>query len=201
MEGVRCGCWPKRILCLIALDMSKTGRRLTSDRRQRLLAVMLTVFGNFMSRMKAAPRSVGLAKLPELAIGLLSVLLAGGLGLLGILDRLNSWIAKSVAPGGVPEFPKALPLWVIWLGTIVFAFGISFAVAGVRGLARRIILWVSSLVVVSGWAFVLALSAREPAVGGPWIATFWAGFCAIVHAENQALLRNKRVTERKEEQS
>ena len=178
----------------------ETGRRLTSDRWRRLLALMLTVFGNFMSRIKAAPRSAGLVKIPELAIGLLSVLLAGGLGLLGILDRINLWIAKSVAPGGVPEFSKALPPWMIWLGTIAFAFGISFAVLGVRGLARRVILWVSSLVVVSGWAFVLALAAREPAIGGPWIATFWAGFCAIVHAENQAALRNKRVTQRKEEQ-
>ncbi len=159
---------------------------------------MLTVFGNFMSRMKAAPRSAGLAKIPELAIGLLSVLLAGGLGLLGILDRVNSWIAKSVAPGGVPEISKALPTWVIWLGTIAFAFGISFAAVGVRGLPRRIILWVSSLVLVSGWAFVLALAAREPAIGGPWIATFWAGLCAIVHAENQAILRNKRAAKRKE---
>ncbi len=116
------------------------------------------------------------------AIGGLSVVLAVGLAALGVLDRLNALAGGLVSRGGREGFPKQLPEWSLWLVTMALAFGLAFAILSTPGLWRRVVLWVSSLVLVAAWAPVLSLAAHVPAVGGPWVATLWSGVCAIIYA-------------------
>ena len=124
---------------------------------------------------------------PATLIGSLSVLLVTGLAALGILDRVNQVITTMIDLGKDGEFPKELPDAVIWLTAVAFAFGVSFAILEVPGPWRRWMLWLTALVVVAGWAPVLGLAARSPDIAVPWIATCWAGICALVYAGNHRM--------------
>lgn len=119
---------------------------------------------------------------PAAAIGALSVSLAAGLDALGILEAVNRMISKLVSEGAVQGFPKALPVWSVWLVTVVLAFGLPLAVLSVAGTWRRLVLWITATVLVAGWAPVLALAAHFPGIGAPLIATLWSGVCGLVYA-------------------
>lgn len=118
---------------------------------------------------------------PAAAIGGLSVLLAAGLSVLGLLDRIDGVIATTVSRGGRESFPKHLPDPLIWLSTAILAFGLAFAMLSTDGILRRLSLWITSAVLVATWAPVLSLAAHSPAIAAPWIATVWSGVCTLVY--------------------
>ena len=126
------------------------------------------------------PRPPGHVLVPAAAIGSLSIVLAVGLHLLGIVNRLNAVVSHYLSED--KGLPKSLPAPAVWLAVIFFAFGISFAILSVPGTWRRVVLWVTAVVLVTGWAPVLVLAAREPAISAVWIAVVWAGICALVYA-------------------
>lgn len=132
-------------------------------------------------------RPTGHVLLPASAIGGLSVVLAVGLALLGMLDRMDAGIAAMLTAGQERSFPKELPEWVVWLATVVFAFGLAFVLLATPGLWRRLILWLTAIVLVAAWAPVLSLAAHAPVIAAPWIATVWSGICAIVYAANHRM--------------
>ncbi len=122
-------------------------------------------------------------------IASLSILLTAGLGALGILARVNVAIGRIVAQGeAVAVWPKALPDWVVGLATVAFALGISWTILSVQSGWRRLLLWITSLVILAGWAPVLSLAAHTPDIGGPWIAVLWSGVCALVYAKNHQII-------------
>ena len=125
--------------------------------------------------------------LPALAIGALSVVLAAGLAGFGILGRINTALGNALTHGQTDGFPKSLAGWQIWLATAAFAFGLAFAILHVPGTWRRVMLWLTAVVVTSAWAPVLVLAARAPEIGAPWIATVWSGVCALVYAANHRM--------------
>jgi hypothetical protein len=130
---------------------------------------------------------VGHVKIAAPAIGLLSVVLVAGLGLLKITGRVDVMVSRLSTNGDADAFPKSLPDWVVWFFVFVFAFGIPLAILNVAGTWRRLMIWVSALVVIAGWAPVLALAALAPEIGAPWIATFWSGVCALIYAGNHRM--------------
>ena len=136
---------------------------------------------------RSHPHPVGHVLVPVAAIGALSILLAVGLSALGILDRINLVISHLVSRGNADEFPKSLPEWSVWLVTLAFAFGLSFAMLSIAGTWRRIVLWITSLVLVAAWAPVLSLAAHAPDIGAPFIATLWSGICALVYASKHRM--------------
>ena len=115
------------------------------------------------------------------------MILAVGLELLGFLSRLNADIARLVARNGAETFPQHLPDWGVWLATAAFAFGLAVAILGSPGSGRRVLLWLTAMVVVSAWAPVLSLAAHAPAIAAPWIATLWSGVCAMVYATHHRM--------------
>lgn len=119
-------------------------------------------------------------------IASLSILLAVGLAALGVLGRLNLLVSRLVSREDA-GFPKALPDGVVWGIAVLFAVGIACAILNVPGTWRRVMLWLSALVLVAGWAPVLALAAHAPDIGAPWIATLWSGVCALVYANNHRM--------------
>ncbi len=140
-----------------------------------------------LSSRNSHPRPVGHVRVAAAAIGLLSILLAAGLSVLGILERVNGWIAKGLLAGKANGFPKSLPEWSVWLATGLLAFGLAFAILSVPGTWRRGVLWVTAVVLVAGWAPVLSLAAHAPDVAAPFIATVWSGVCALVYAGNHRM--------------
>lgn len=125
--------------------------------------------------------------MPATAIGFLSTLLVAGLGVLGILDQANLMISNIVSQGKWMDFPKAVPQWAQWLVTVLFAFGLSFAILNIPGTWRRVMVWLTALLVVAGWAPVLGLAAHAPEIAAPLIATLWSGVCALVYAGNHQM--------------
>lgn len=119
---------------------------------------------------------------PAAAIGAMSTLLVVGLEVLGILSRLEIRISNLISHGKSASLPNTLPVWSVWLATIVFAFWLSFAILSVAGTWRRCVLWITMLVLIAGWAPVLSLAAYTPEVGAPFIAALWSGVCAVVYA-------------------
>lgn len=130
---------------------------------------------------------VGHVLLPVAAIGGLSLSLAVGLELLGLLARVNASIAGIVSRGGAEKFPNQLPDWVIWLAAALFSFGLAAAILGTPGACRRMILWLSTVILLAAWAPVLSLASHAPEIGGPWIATLWSGVCAIIYSSRHRM--------------
>lgn len=130
--------------------------------------------------MSSSPQNEGHVLVPALAIGSMALVLAAGFGFLGLTEKADALLA-GILPLG-KEGAGRLPEWVVWLAAAVGAFGLATAILTVPGNWRRVILLLTGLVVMAGWAPVLVLAAREPVVTGPLLATFWAGLCALVYA-------------------
>lgn len=130
---------------------------------------------------------VGHVRLPAATLGTLSMLLVFGLHALGLLPRMNAWIATCVKVPGDASLAQALPPPLIWGAALAIAFGLSFSILSVAGMSRRILLVISSWVIIAGWAPVLSLAARAPEIGAPFIAALWAGICALVYASRHAM--------------
>lgn len=138
--------------------------------------------------MKSAhPPSAGHVLVPAAAIGSLSIVLVVGLSLLGILGRVNLLIANSISQGKAAAFPKSLPEWSPWLAAVLLAFALAFAILSVPGTWRRFVLWITTMVLIAGWAPVLGLAAHYPAIGAPLVAVLWSGVCAVVYAGNHRM--------------
>lgn len=119
-------------------------------------------------------------------IGSLAMLLAVGLHLLGLISRLNSGLAigleHALQSSGLT---KTLPSWGLWTATAAVAYGMALAILTVPETWRRVVLWVSLLVLLAGWAPVLALASHVPEVAGPFIAALWSGACALILARSR----------------
>jgi len=124
---------------------------------------------------------------PAATIAGLSLILAGGLELLGLLAGLNAGIARLVARHQLENLPQRLPEWGIWLAAGGFAFGLAVAILGTPGHGRRAVLWLTAVFLVAAWAPVLSLAAHVPDIGAPWVATLWSGVCAMVYAANHRM--------------
>ncbi len=132
-------------------------------------------------------RQVGHVNGAALTIGSLSILLVARLTLPGIVERLNGAVARMTVDASGAEFPKSLPVWGVWLFTILVSYAVPFAILGVPGIWRRVVLWLTALVLVAAWAPVLVLAAHAPDIAAPWIATLWSGICALVYAANHRM--------------
>ncbi len=121
-------------------------------------------------------------------IGSLAVLLAAGLHWLGLIARADALLAAGLCDAlQATGFPKSLPAWSHWLATAVVAYGLTLTMLAVPGTWRRVVLWVSLLLLVAGWAPVLALASHAPTIAAPFVAALWAGACALVYAGSRQL--------------
>lgn len=144
---------------------------------------------NFNPFMSSYRDSEGHVLAPGLAIGSLALVLAAGFGYTGILDRADGGIAKilHVGSGAVIHLPE----WIVWSAAAAGAFSLSFLMLSVPGAWRRVVLWVSALVLIAGWGPVLVLAARPPVIAAPLLATFWAGLCAFIYASRHRMAADR----------
>jgi hypothetical protein len=127
----------------------------------------------------STPRPAGHLLIAAATIGSLSIILVAGLGLLGILDRVNRMLIQIMPHSPSRELP--------WLAAMIVAFALAFSILGVSGTWRRVVLWITTLVVVAAWTPVLSLAAYVPQTAAPLIAALWSGACAMVYAGNHLM--------------
>jgi hypothetical protein len=124
---------------------------------------------------------------PATAIAGLSLALAAGLGLLGVIDRANAAIAFLVSRGGAESFPNKLPVWMPWIAAAILAPALVAVMLATPALWRRALLWLTTILLVATWAPVLSLAAFAPVIAAPWIACCWSGVCALVYSANHRM--------------
>ena len=122
-------------------------------------------------------------------IGSLALVLAVGLAVLGLTDKMDLAIAgflgRAIQPEGV--FPKVLPAWALWLATALLTYALAFAMLGVPGRWRRLVLWLTTLGIVVAWGPVLGLAAHSPQIAAPLIAALWSGTCVLVYTHSHRM--------------
>lgn len=121
-------------------------------------------------------------------IGSLAMLLAAGLSWLGVIARVDGLLISGLRSGlQTTDFTKSLPDWGLWVGTAAVAYGLAFTMLAVPGTWRRLVLWLSLLLLVAGWAPVLALASHAPTLATPFIAAVWSGGCALVYGRSRQM--------------
>lgn len=125
--------------------------------------------------------------MPVIATGSLGMVVAFGLDSMRMLDGIDRHILQWVRNAGVDGFDNRLPGWVLWSTTAVIAYGLALIILEVPGLWRRLLLWVSTLVMVLAWAPVLGLAAHQPSIAGPLVASIWSGICALIYAHQHRM--------------
>ena len=133
-------------------------------------------------------------------IGSLALVLAAGLGALGLTDQADAALAnllgRALQQDATAGFPKTLAPWALWLGTAGVAYGLALAMLGVPGTWRRLVLWFTTLVLVAAWAPVLGLAAHAPEIAAPLIAALWSGACALVYGHSHRMPCDEPKTEK-----
>ncbi|KAB2638170.1 MAG: hypothetical protein DVB25_08405 [Verrucomicrobia bacterium] len=124
-------------------------------------------------------------------IGSLALVLAIGLAVLGLTDKVDAAIAaclsRVVHADNSAGFANALPAWALWLATALLAYAMAFATLGVAASWRRLVLWFTTLGLVVAWAPVLGLAALTPQIAAPLVATLWSGACALVYTRSHRM--------------
>ena len=119
------------------------------------------------------------------------MVLAAGLGALGLTDRADAliagWLSHALQDGGLAGFPKSLSELGLWCGTAFIGYGLALAMLGVPGTWRRMVLWLTTLVLVAAWAPVLALAAHAPEIAAPLIVALWSGGCCLVYVRSHRM--------------
>lgn len=129
--------------------------------------------------------TAGLVGPTSLLIGTMSLGLALGMGLLGFWDRLNAlangWTSQLGA--GMREVPANAVLLI----AMVMAYAPAFLLLSTPTNWRRIVIWLSFLLVGLAWLPVLALAAWQLPPAMPMAAGIWSGLCALIYASRHRL--------------
>lgn len=121
----------------------------------------------------------------SLLIGSMSLGLAVGLGVLGFWDHVNELLTSWMSQLG-NEARKVPTQWVLAIAAIM-AYVPPFAMLLSPGLWRRLVLWISAMILTISWIPVLALAAWQLPPCLPLVAGFWSGLCALIYASRYVL--------------
>jgi len=122
---------------------------------------------------------------PTVLTGSMGLALAAGLNILNLLEPVD-FAAFHALVGTPPEAgasttPAASPA-VLWSITAATAYAVAAVILTVPCMWRRVIVWLSTLVVIAGWLPVAAIANLHAAVAAPVIATAWSGLGALIYA-------------------
>ena len=127
------------------------------------------------------PAHVGFA---TIAITLMAVGLAAGLEFLGIINRLDAWIAALMQKPGISAPVHSLNPYLNWTVTALLALGLAGVMLNISGSWRRIVIWVLAMIITSFWVPVLLLASHKPEIGLALVGLLWSGCCAMVYTMN-----------------
>lgn len=117
-----------------------------------------------------------------LAVGSMSVLVAGVLHRLGLSRGVDRAVEGWVEGIGLEGPMKDLPLSWLWVWTVLIAYGLAAGMLISRRHWRRTVLWVTTVLLTLSWIPVLALAGFAAPAGLPLLAVLWCGVCAMIYA-------------------
>lgn len=136
-----------------------------------------------MSKPQAHPKLPrGTVAVPASAIGGMSLVLALGFQAVGLNTRIDSALQAWLRSIGLGSAPLVLPSAIGWAIAIALAFLLPFSILETPGHARRLMLWLSCLMIVLGALPVLGLAAKWWPLAPILVAVVWSGLCATVYA-------------------
>ena len=115
-------------------------------------------------------------------VGLVSL---GGvviLDLMGWIGRANQWLSTAMGNMLQETFDQHLPVWSVWLVTVLLAFGMPLLLLAIDGGWRRATIWLVASGLMMLWVPVLALAAHRPEVMSPLLVTLGSGLLALLCA-------------------
>lgn len=123
----------------------------------------------------------GHVRLPVVLTGSMGMALAAGLQFFGFMDMLNRLLAGLFVDHPESLLP-AVPPTILWASTTVTAYGLAFVILEIPRNWRRIVIWISTMVVIAAWVPVASIANTQAPVASPLIAAAWAGLCTIIYA-------------------
>ncbi len=119
---------------------------------------------------------------PGFLFGLVGMLLASGLHLLGLFGRLNSQLDEVFATGPLGQIDlQRLPVSVEMMVASVLAMGLSYAVLDSARAWRRVILGISLLILIGTMVPVFALWGLLYSPFLTFTAVLWSWFCSKMY--------------------
>lgn len=110
------------------------------------------------------------------------MVLAIGFQLVGLNVRIDSALLAWLNSIGLGTTPDVLPVLIGWAETVLLGFLLPFSILETPGHLRRVMLWLSCLLIVLGVVPVLGLSAKWWTQAPVLISVFWGGLCAVIYA-------------------
>jgi hypothetical protein len=128
----------------------------------------------------------GSLSVTKILIGTMSLGLSVGMSLLGFWDTPNAMMTDWIALLGGEARDIPAPWMLLFAGIMAF-FPVSVMLS-CPGVWRRLIVWLSSLLLMLAWMPVLALAAWEFTPMLPLAAGLWSGLCAMIYAHRHTLV-------------
>jgi hypothetical protein len=123
----------------------------------------------------------GHVPLPVVLTGSMGLALAAGLQVLGLLENLDLHLAGFVSDD-VESLSPAISDPVLWTATAAVAYALALVVLEIPGTWRRVVVWISTMLVIAAWLPVAAIGNAHVPVAAPLVAAAWAGLCTIIYA-------------------
>ncbi|MFU8893789.1 MAG: hypothetical protein ACNA8L_09185 [Luteolibacter sp.] len=123
----------------------------------------------------------GHVRLPVALMGSMGMALAAGLQVFGFLGLIDERLAHLLVVNPATLAPAITPA-TVWIATAMVAYGLAWVVLEIPGNWRRIVIWISTMVVIAAWLPVAAISHTQAPVAAPLVAAAWAGLCTIIYA-------------------
>ncbi|MFC7337110.1 hypothetical protein ACFQY0_07970 [Haloferula chungangensis] len=129
------------------------------------------------------------AKKPEphpgaaaLAISFMALAVAGVLVMVGVAAKLDLMVVHVSRSFGLEGELRELGRPVVWVWTAFSTIGLCQAMLHAPGNWRRLVLFLSSLLLTLSWIPVLALASYAAPIAVPLAAILWGGFGSEIYA-------------------
>lgn len=126
-------------------------------------------------------------ELATIATAAMALVLALGLKIIGLIDRIDGFLYDFFLPRGMKAPTLSLHSTFIWISTALLVLLLPTIILRIPGTWRRYLVWILTTALMILWAPVLILASHKPDISIAIIAVLWAGFCAIVYAHNHSL--------------
>lgn len=124
---------------------------------------------------------------PSLTIAAVAVMVSLALNFTQALNPVDAWLTSELAGNGWGETLVELPHWYGGVLILLVSFGLASAMLASPASWRRLVLWLSTVLVLLGWGPALALAGKQIDIAAPVVAAMISGVCALIYGTRHRL--------------